>query len=135
MRTDRSLWCWGHGQQGQLGIGDRGDWGVPHRVGTDFDWAKILADNDHTCGVRTDRSLWCWGNSKYGQLGLGDTHGRIVPTQVGADLDWAEISADSVSSYHTCGVRTDGSLWCWGWNEYGQLGLGDRHKRFVPTRV
>ena len=50
--------------------------------------------------------------------GLGDTASRLAPTQVGTDLDWAKISVDGTDyGSHTCGVRTDGSLWCWGYNE------------------
>lgn len=133
VRSDRSLWCWGHGDYGELGLGDRTDRLVPTRVGSEVDWARVSANiSGHTCGVRTDRSLWCWGNNRLGQLGLGDRTRRLVPTLVGAGVQWASVSG---GAGHTCGVRTDLSLWCWGWNSSGQLGLGDTRKRLVPRRV
>ena len=55
-----------------------------------------------------------------------------VPTRVGTDTDWVRVTAGWT---HTCGVRTDRSLWCWGNNGNGQLGLGDATERLVPTRV
>jgi alpha-tubulin suppressor-like RCC1 family protein len=133
VRTDRSLWCWGSNEEGELGLGDRTIRTVPTRVGSDADWARVWGGNEHTCGARTNRSLWCWAEGSHGQLGLDDRDGRLVPTQVGTDNDWA--ARVSAGWGHTCGVRTDRSLWCWGWNADGQLGLGDTTDRLVPTRV
>ena len=72
------------------------------------------------------------GDNGPGQLGLGDEEERLVPTQVGTAVDWAKVSTGST---HTCGVRTDHTLWCWGNNYTGQLGLGDEEDRLVPTQV
>jgi alpha-tubulin suppressor-like RCC1 family protein len=80
-----------------------------------------------------DRSLWCWGDNFGGQLGLGDYTERVVPTRVGTDVDWARLTTGTAA--YTCAVRTDRSLWCWGVNGYGQLGLGDAAWRMIPTRV
>ena len=134
VRSDRSLWCWGHGLQGQLGLGDRDDRWVPTQVGTDL-WTTVLADFYYTCGVRTNGSLWCWGNNKHGQLGIGNFETQLRPTRVGTDFDWAKLSGESTSGHHVCGVRANGSLWCWGLNRHGQLGLGDTVKRVIPARV
>ncbi len=64
-----------------------------------------------------------------GTVGLTDPVGGVVED---TGRVWARIST---GSSHTCGVRTDRSLWCWGYNSDGQLGLGDRTDRLVPTRV
>ena len=134
IRTDGSLWCWGQNEDGQLGLGDTNWRLVPTRVGTDTDWARVSPGNRHTCGIRTDRSLWCWGRNWQGQLGLGVSEpNRQVPTRVGTDTDWARVGATGWE--HTCGIRTDRSLWCWGDNPRGGLGLGDTTDRLVPTRV
>jgi alpha-tubulin suppressor-like RCC1 family protein len=133
VRRDRSLWCWGYNARGQLGLGGTRDRLVPTQVGSDRDWVKVSPGGDQTCGVRRDRSLWCWGRNDLGQLGLGDTEDRHVPTQVGSDRDWVKVSLDYGN--HTCGIRLDRSLWCWGSNFYGQLGLGDTTNRLVPTQV
>ena len=83
--------------------------------------------------MRTDQSLWCWGYNGFGQLGLGDAGVAVlVPTRVGTDQDWAGIAP---GGYHTCAGRTDRSLWCWGRNADGALGLSDTTDRDIPTQV
>ena len=68
------------------------------------------------------RYLWSWGrNAYYGQLGLGDTAKRSSPVQVGALTTWSKIAA---GQRHSTAIKTDGTLWSWGRNSYGQLGLG-----------
>ena len=102
--------------------------------GTGRVWASTSAGSSHTCGVRVEGSLWCWGYNEFGQLGIGDDRGpgHTAPIRVGTDHDWVKVSA---AGHHTCAVRTDGSLWCWGSNGGGELGVGDTIWRFVPTRV
>ena len=54
------------------------------------------------------------------------------PTQVGSATNWVAVAA---GGQHSLGLRSDGSLWAWGWNLWGQLGLGDTTDRWVPTQV
>ena len=126
----RTLWCWGSNRNGRLGDGSMIDMDVPTQVGTHIDWVEITAGDQHTCGIRDDgvaRALWCWGNNYTGQLGNGDygeLADRIIPAQVVKGLDWNHVEG---GGNHTCGIRGDGdkgTLWCWGFNEYGQLGNG-----------
>ncbi len=97
------------------------------------DWASISAGYDHTCGVRTDGTAWCWGWNSDGQLGDGTTTKRKSPVRVGTANNWDSISAGNYD--HTCGVRTNGTAWCWGQNGYGQLGDGTTTKRLSPVQV
>ena len=86
-----------------------------------------------TCGVRSDGTLWCWGYNYYGQLGNGLTTDSASPVQVttlGASV--AQVSAQLP---HTCARKTDGTLWCWGYNGYGQLGDGTTANRTTPVQV
>lgn len=143
LKNDDTLWCWGDNQNGQLGVGDNTDRNVPTQVaGT---WIKALTGTDgyHTCGVQPPTSrvkdkgtLWCWGLNDEGQLGLGDQVSRNVPTQVGSDADWIGLA---LGYHHSCALRGQKSLgrtlWCWGQNDFGQLGLGDRSRRLTPTMV
>lgn len=128
-----TLWCWGANAEGQLGVGDTAQRNVPVRVGSTADWASASAGGAHSCAVRTDNSLWCWGSNDSGQLGLGDLVERLTPTRVGT----ASWSAVSTGLAHTCGIETatPGSLWCWGDNHYGQLGVGDTTNRVTPAQV
>jgi alpha-tubulin suppressor-like RCC1 family protein len=71
-----------------------------------------------------DGTLWAWGLTSNGQ--------SAVPTRVGRDTDWTRISA---GGEFDLAIKKDGSAWAWGRNFCGQLGLGDRHNRMVPTRI
>src|SRR5262245_44940179 len=133
MRLDHTLWCWGDNYYGQLGLGDTTDRLTPTRVVVDSDWARISSGRDFACGMRLDHTLWCWGQNTYGQLGLGYFGGRqLVPTRVGSGSDWARVNAGAI---HICGIRSDHTLWCWGQNKSGQLGLNNWRSRTTPTRV
>ncbi len=127
-----SLWCWGDDRYGQLGVGDTKRRAVPTQVGTSTDWVGLVAGNAHTCATRSDHTLWCWGWNRDGQLGIDSKNlNRTTPTRVGTGTNWAEVSAAGIA--HTCGIRTDDTLWCWGFNSTGQLGLGDNTNQNSPT--
>lgn len=139
-RVNGSLWCWGNNLDGQLGQGDYTQRNTPIQVGTATDWNALAVGAFHECGIRAGGQLWCVGSDYGGQLGLGD--GRVnsdVPTmsRVGAAQDWFTVAA---GVNHTCGVRAGagtrhGTLWCWGANGDGQLGLGDMAQRNAPIQV
>jgi alpha-tubulin suppressor-like RCC1 family protein len=133
IKSDGTLWAWGHNYSGQLGLGDTIDRHSPVQVGTDTDWKQVVADRDwgYTLAIRTDGTLWGWGANSVGQLGLGDTTSRHSPVQVGTDT-WKQVAA---GDGYTLAIRTDGTLWTWGENWWGQLGLGDTIDRLVPAQV
>ncbi|HEY4395025.1 MAG TPA: hypothetical protein VGP64_13230 [Polyangia bacterium] len=135
VRAPGTLWCWGRNTADDTGTSPgqqqvRG----PAQVGTDTDWTAALdAGQDATCDIRADGSLWCWGSNAFGQQGAPpETTPVAAPRQVGTDTDWSQISIDDFAA---CGVKTDGSLWCWGRNAEGQLGVGDNDDRYTPTAV
>ena len=126
IRTDRTLWCWG------VGYGN-----APAQVGSDS-WDTLDSGATHTCAVKSTLSsppqtLWCWGpiNTR-GWLGTGDTDPRQDPAQISGTDTWLDISA---APGHTCGVKTGGTLWCWGVNDAGQLGDGTTNQHESPTQV
>ena len=136
IKTNNTLWSWGYNYRGQLGLGDLIDRSSPVQVGTDTDWAAITSGDKSTAAIRTDGTLWAWGYNYQGQLGLGDKfNNRSSPVQVGLDTDWLQIS---VGSFHAIATRTNNTLWSWGYNIVGELGLGDADystARSSPTQV
>jgi len=105
------------------------------RVGTADTWTAIAAGQDFSLATRSDGSLWSWGENDSGELGLGtsDDDAHPAPTRVGSQATWTEVACSSGFSLGRC---ADGSLWAWGLNGSGQLGLGDTALNpTVPTRV
>jgi len=98
-----------------------------------FNALSVSSGGEHTCAVKNDGSAWCWGRNNVGQLGDGSTADRHLPTVV-SGLS-SNVSAISAGAYHTCAIKTDGSVWCWGLNHVGQLGDGTTTNRLVPTAV
>ena len=138
IKTDGTLWTWGYGDQGQLGLNIAGGYGVrrssPSQVGALTNWSSI-ASSSHVAAIKTDGTLWTWGRNFDGQLGLGTSGNyanRSSPVQVGTLSNWSFVSTGNA---HTAAVKNDGTLWTWGWNQYGQLGLGNTTNRSSPVQV
>lgn len=136
---DGGLWCWGNNTEGQLGQDDPFPGpGVnepsPVQVGSETEWSRVSGGDGHSCAIRQSGELYCWGRNLSGELGLGEgAPGQIrVPQRVGNEADWIQVAA---GHNHTCGVRSDGALWCWGGNASGQLGLAGNGPYFEPTLV
>jgi alpha-tubulin suppressor-like RCC1 family protein len=103
-------------------------------------WTKISAgltsfDGNHTCGIKANNSLWCWGTNKYSDLGIGISGSAPevpfgTPQKLGGS--WIDVAA---GSNHSCGIKTDNTLWCWGRNDEGQLGNGTTNNSSTPVQV
>jgi alpha-tubulin suppressor-like RCC1 family protein len=114
--------CWGQDDVGQLGLAPPPNGAVLTPTSNGLTAATIAAGFAHACAVGSDARLTCWGDNAEGQLGLGPggPPSSAAPVEV-APAAWASVA---VGQGHTCAVRTDGSLWCWGRNTSAQLGTG-----------
>jgi len=136
-KTDGTLWCWGGNLSGQLGsdsiaVLPTAQTSDPVQV-TGTTWKSVSAGQSHTCAVMVDGTLWCWGDNDSGQLGDNTLDSKSTPVAVvSSGQTWAMVAAGVT---HTCALATDGSLWCWGDNSAGQLGIGSNQPREIPTRV
>jgi alpha-tubulin suppressor-like RCC1 family protein len=93
----------------------------------------VTAGSAHTCARKGDGTLWCWGYNVFGQLGDGTTTDRASPVQVTA-LGTSVVQVAAGSS-HTCALEADGSVWCWGLNQQGEIGDGTQTVPGKPTPV
>ena len=133
-KTDGTLWAWGYNNYGQLGTGDVITRSSPVQIGSGTTWSLVSAGYYSMMAVKTDGTLWSWGDNYFGQLGLNATnpYGRSSPTQVGVGTTWSKVSA---GQNNALAIKTDGTLWVWGHNNYGALGLGDLVYRSSPVQL
>jgi alpha-tubulin suppressor-like RCC1 family protein len=136
IRSDGTLWAWGANGEGYLGLNDTTNRSSPVQVGNSTGWAQVSSGLS-TFAIRTNGTLWAWGdNGASVYLGLGaDTTPRSSPTQVGSLTNWRSVSVSQSAPNHVLAIKTDGTLWAWGDNSAGQLGLGDRTHRSSPVQV
>lgn len=128
LKTDGTLWSWGDSTN--FGTG----YSSPQQIGTSTDWKTIVASGFSAFLLKNDNSLWAWGLNTYGQLGIGNATLTTSLRQVGSSKNWKQIATCGISS-STAAVKTDGTLWVWGRNDYGQLGLGNTTNKSSPTQV
>jgi alpha-tubulin suppressor-like RCC1 family protein len=135
IKEDGTLWAWGSNESGQLGLGYTSQFvSSPTQVGTSSDWSTVVSDGYAVLAFKLDGTLWAWGDNRDGRLGLGYTDGVVIfPTQVGTDSDWASVHAKYGLNL---GIKMDGTLWAWGYNNYGQAGQGATGSNIsVPTQI
>ena len=136
IKTDGTLWSWGNNNGGRLGLGNTTYYSSPKQVGAGTTWSKIkTGDSNFSLAIKTDGSLWSWGKNYNGQLGLGNSHGgtdRSSPIQVGALTNWLTVSSSYFSAY---AIKTDGTMWAWGNNNGGRLGLGNSTYYSSPKQI
>ena len=135
--------CWGRSNFGQLGLGNtasRGD--GANEMGDNLPFVdlgtsgltatQLVAGYNHTCALLSNGSVKCWGMGSSGQLGLGDAaHRGDGPGEMGDNLPFVDLGTGLTATqlaagvYYTCAILNNGSVKCWGNNNYGALGLGD----------
>jgi alpha-tubulin suppressor-like RCC1 family protein len=140
IKADGSLWAWGLNENGQAGAGSGiSKSTVPVRIGQTNDWLFVAAGLSHNIVIKKDGSLWTWGSNSAGQLGNGDASmaNQYAPVLIDSGK-WVTAAAGCViadTKSHSMAVKSDGSLWTWGWNQYGQLGDQTYINKLVPVQV
>ncbi|KAM0855667.1 hypothetical protein ACQ4PT_049609 [Festuca glaucescens] len=133
---DGDIYGWGWGRYGNLGLGDRNDRYVPEKVSLveEEKMVRVACGWRHTITVSSSGSLYTYGWSKYGQLGHGDFEDHLVPHKVDALKD-SSTSQISGGWRHTMALTSDGKLYGWGWNKFGQVGAGDIEDHCSPVEI
>lgn len=126
IKNDGTLWGWGFNSSGQLGNGNATMSFSPIQIGTESNWKSVSTGDAHTIALKNDGSLWGWGFNSFGEAGSsngtsgdGGSTAISTPTRIGSANNWESIST---GNFHSVAIKSDGTLWAWGNNHYGQLG-------------
>lgn len=139
LRSDSTVWAWGQGSHGELGVGPTINMYSPVQVHGPGDVGfltgivAIAAGATHSLALKNDGTLWSWGDNSFGQLGDGSTTQRNTPVQV-AGLTGI-ISIQTQGWLHSIALRNDSTIWAWGRNNLGQLGTGDTIQWHIPVQI
>jgi len=134
LQIDGSLWTWGDNHEGQLGDGSTvTNPFLNKKVGAN-DWKSVKAGHAHVNAIKTDGTLWSWGHNNYGELGGGTSiiGAKKSPFQIGTNNNWESIVS---KGNHGIAMKKNGSLWVWGSNSEGELGIGTTYTTNIPTLI
>lgn len=152
LKSNGFLWAWGGNGYGNLGTGDYSFRYDPVQVGTDSDWVAIAAGNHHSLGLKSDGTLWACGDNGQNLLGITPSESCLsanvgeeqnctsTPAKVGTDTDWVAIEINDDKGFSqgrpfSLALKEDGTLWGWGKNQLGQLGLGGYRGSVQPGQI
>ena len=157
VQTDGSLWCWGSGSNGRLGLGTAENHLSPQRVGQERWKSVVMLTSNTSCAIREDETLWCWGGNfvhlgevasplqvgvdRWSSLGSGlgiQIDGSLWRISLGSNSVLSQVTEPKLASWlvvslgeasQGCVIGIDFKLYCWGSNQFGQLGIG------LPTSI
>jgi alpha-tubulin suppressor-like RCC1 family protein len=136
LRSDGTVLAWGHNSYGQLGDGTTTWRDTPVQVSGLSGVTAIAGGTFYTVALKLDGTVWAWGDNSSGQLGDGTTTNKTTPVQVTGLSGIAAIAVGGGEyGYHTVALKSDATVWAWGWNYYGQLGDGTTTDRYTPVQV
>ena len=134
-KKDGSIWVCGYNEYGQLGLGDTTNRKTFTQVTTNTSSVKeIICGSNHSVLLKTDNRIWSCGQNNYGQLGLGSTTNKNTFTQVTTNIS-NDVKQVSCKGGQTFVLKTNGSVWSCGFNDDGQLGLGNTTNKNTFTQV
>lgn len=134
LRSDGTVWAWGRNDNGQLGNGNFENSSTPVQVQGLTDVISVAAGDVHSLAVKSDGTVWAWGSSNYGQLAIPELYRQKtnVPVQIPQLTNVKEV----IAGYgHSMVIKNDKTLWVFGYNGYGMLGIGDNSQPQTPVQV
>lgn len=136
IKTDGTLWLWGTNSEGRLGADNVIPRSSPvQTLSGGTTWAQVLSDVTSTAAIKNDGTLWTWGRNTDGQLGNNTVTNRSSPVQTfSGGTNWKKLSA-AKATINIAAIKTDGTLWVWGGNASGQLGIDNVASRSTPVQT
>lgn len=139
---NQNTWCWGSGASGRLGNGSTSNSLVPVKVSRDTGVmagkidTSVAVGVEMACAVSSGRA-YCWGANTSGKLGNNSTTNSSVPVAVVTSTGMSSpVKQIAAGNNHACALTVDGDVYCWGANNYGQLGMGAiTTQSLTPVRV
>ena len=135
IRSDGSLWSWGWNEKGQSGNGVSERTATPTLADGNRVWKKTVGGKAYGFFLAEDGSLWAAGTATNGVQGTNDGVDHKVLTRIGTDNDWADMAFSRFWGYSAFAIKTNGTLWSWGENSAGQLGIGNTQAQTLPVQV
>lgn len=133
LKSDGTVWAWGENKYGQLGDGTTTDKSTPVQVNTLAGIIAVAGGGSHSLAVESDGTVWAWGDDSNYQLGnRGVVYSSHTPVQVDSLSDVIAVAA---GLFHSLALKSDGTVWAWGYNGKGQLGDGTTTDRNTPVQV
>ena len=136
IKTDGTMWGWGSAGLA-LGLNSQTEYSSPKQIpGTT--WDSCVCSSSNGLGHKTDGTLWVWGNNNSGRLGLSETDNRMVrsPEQIGSDTTWSTKFALKNTGKCNFAIKTDGTMWAWGFNSNRELGFyGPKPQFSSPVQI
>ena len=135
VKTDGTLWVWGYNYYGNLGTNDTSSYSSPiQTIAFGNNWKQVSCGAYHTAAVKNDGTLWLWGDNLYGAIGenIANTKYSSPVQTIAYGTAWKQVSC---GQYFTTAVKTDGTLWTWGLNNYGNLGTNDTTSYSSPVQT
>jgi len=138
IQSDGTLWAWGDQSEGKVGDGSTMGTATgmlsPLKISTDTTWTALSCGSSFTLAIKKDHSLWGWGDNDEHAMGIITPSDVYVPTQLGNNTtDWQSVNAGDA---HVLAIKTNGTLWAWGDNDFGKLGIGTSASiAATPTQV
>ena len=129
IRSDGSLWSWGWNEKGQSGNGVSERTATPTLADGNRVWKKTVGGKAYGFFLAEDGSLWAAGTATNG------VQDHKVLTRIGTDNDWADMACSRFWGYSAFAIKTNGTLWSWGENSAGQLGIGNTQAQTLPVQV
>jgi hypothetical protein len=133
VRSNGTVWAWGDNFYGELGNGTTSGSTVPVQVNGLSNVIAIAGGYLHSLAVRSNGTVWAWGRNEHGELGNGTSDlDSVVPVQVSGLSNVAAVAAGYA---YSVALRSDGTVWAWGYNADGELGNGMTTDSPAPVQI